>query len=80
MEKSKILANISNLTAEQLFKEIQQGNVTLHEPIDTGNLQPAVRRKIEEYDRVEKAKIQKQLDAKDNEAWNRARGSETQLI
>jgi hypothetical protein len=80
MEKSIILANVPNLTAEQLFNEIQQGNVTLRELIDTGNLPFAVRRKIEEYDRVEKAKIQAQIDAKDNEAWEIARnGSETQL-
>ncbi len=72
MEKTKILANISSLTAEQLFNEILQGHVTLQELMNTGNLSRDVRKEINE--------LLVQFDSKDNEAWERARyGNEVVL-
>lgn len=37
MDKSKIIANLSSLTSEQLFKEITEGNITIDELRRTGN-------------------------------------------
>jgi len=72
MEKSKILANVASMTAEQLFKEIEEGNVTLDELKKTGNLDFGKRNAINNS--------QLQLDSKDDEAWERARyGNEMAL-
>jgi hypothetical protein len=65
MEKDKILRNVVSLTAEQLFEEIQQGNITLLDLQATGNLDVAKRKKI--------ADLQTKIAAKDEEAWERAR-------
>lgn len=37
MEKSKIIANLQSLTAEQIFQEISNGNITIKELQNTGN-------------------------------------------
>ncbi|MCL2283818.1 MAG: hypothetical protein FWC26_10940 [Fibromonadales bacterium] len=71
MERQEILANVSNLTAEQLFEEIKQGNITLDE-LRSNGLDPNVRRRISE--------LQKQNDLRDDEAWECARyGNEATL-
>ena len=72
MEKQKVLANVSNLTAEQLFDEIKIGNVTFDELRETGNLDPVKRNKIKEF--------QTKLDEGDETAWERSRyGNESSL-
>lgn len=72
MEKSKILANVSSMTAEQLFEEIKQGNVTFTEVDNTGELSPAKRKKIKD--------LEAEDEKKDDEAWERARyGNEMML-
>jgi len=67
MDKRKILENIPNLTAEQLFDEIQKNNVSLSEISNTGELDPAKRNVI--------SKLTKQIEINDDEAWERARYS-----
>lgn len=37
MEKTKIIANLQSLTAEQIFQEISKGSITIRELQDTGN-------------------------------------------
>lgn len=72
MDKQKIIANVSSLTAEQLFEEIKQGNVTLAELKLTGNLDAVKRTKIVD--------LQSKLEKKDDDAWERARyGNEMDL-
>lgn len=72
MEKNKILANISSLSAEQLFEEIKRGNITFTEIDNTGDLSPAKRKKIKE--------LETESDNKDDQAWERARyGNESML-
>lgn len=72
MEKSKILANVSSMTAEQLLEEIKQGNVTFGEIDNTGDLSPAKRKKIKD--------LEAEAEKKDDEAWERARyGNEMML-
>jgi len=71
MEKQKILANHDSLTAEQLFEEIKQGNVTLEDLQDEG-VNSEKRKKIIE--------LQKKLDEKDDAYWERVRyGNEAAL-
>jgi hypothetical protein len=65
MEKKIILENIPSLTAEQLFVELEAGNVTLEELIETGYLDVAKKRKI--------TALKQKLDSKDDEAWEVAR-------
>jgi len=65
MDKQKVLANVTNLTAEQLFDEINKDTVTLEELKSTDNLDITKRKKIED--------LQKQADLKEKEAWERAR-------
>lgn len=74
MEESIILANIDSLTAEQLFVEIKEGNITLEKLMRTGDLSVVKRNKI--------SALQRELDVKDEEEWNRARseGNEASLI
>lgn len=72
MDRQRILANVSSLTAEQLFDQIKQQNVTLDDLRATGNLDATKRTKILD--------LQKQLDSEDDEAWERARyGNEIEL-
>ncbi len=72
MDEERILANVENLSAEQLFEFIKGGTVTLPKLINTGKLAPDKRRKI--------SNLQSQLDSKDDEAWERARyGNESDL-
>lgn len=72
MEKHKILANISSLSAEQLLEEIKHGNVSFTEIDNTGDLSPAKRKKIKE--------LEAEAEKKDDEAWERARyGNEMML-
>lgn len=72
MDKQKIVANVSSLTADQLFEEIKQGNITLDELKNTGNLDPSKRKRITD--------LQATLDLKDDEAWERAHyGNEVAL-
>jgi len=72
MDKQKIIANVSSLTAEQIFDEIQQGNVTLAELKLTGNLDAVKRTKIVD--------LQSKLEKEDDDAWERARyGNEMEL-
>ena len=72
MEKSKILANVSSMTAEQLLEEIKQGNVTFGEIDNTGDLSPSKRKKIKD--------LEAEAEKKDDEAWERARyGNEMML-
>lgn len=72
MDKQKIIANVSSLTADQLFYEIKQGNITFPELKETGNLDPTKRKKIED--------LQTQLSSQDDAAWERARyGNEASI-
>jgi len=72
MEKSKILANVASMTAEQLFDEILAGNVTLYELKKTGDLDVTKRNKI--------SALQQKFDSEDNETWERVRyGNESML-
>ena len=61
MEKTKILANVPSLSAEQLLDEIKQGNVTFEEIDNTGELSPVKRKKIKE--------LEAEAEKKDDEAW-----------
>lgn len=65
MIKSIILTNVASMTAEQLFKEVKEGNVTPDELKKTGYLDTVKRNKINT--------LQLQLDSKDDEAWEYAR-------
>lgn len=69
MDRQNILANIENLTAEQLFEEISQGNVTLDELRRTNNLEATKRKAIESL------KVQKGKD--EDNAWNAAQYTES---
>ena len=72
MEKSKILANVSSMTAEQLLEEMKQGNVTFTEIDNTGDLSPVKRRKIKD--------LEAEVEKNDDEAWERSRyGNEMML-
>jgi len=71
MDQQTILANISYLTAERLFNCIRQGIVTLEELQATHNLDAPKRAKIEE--------LQKKLDLKDFEAWDRIKYSTNEM-
>ena len=72
MEKSKILANVVNLTIDQLFNEIRTGNVTLQELIDSTFLSPDKRRKLQDL----LAKVEEQEET----AWQMAQqGGESGL-
>lgn len=67
MDRSVILSNVVNMTAEQLFDKIKSGIVTLDDLMRTGELDIAKRRKIES--------LLNQNDSIDNEDWERARYS-----
>lgn len=72
MEKSTILANVSSLTADQLFIEVRNGNVTLEELRATGELDAGKRVQIKS--------LLSQLATDDDDAWERARyGNEMSL-
>lgn len=72
MDEETILANVASMTAEQLFNEIKDGNVTLDKIKKTGNLDVTKRNKI--------ISLQQQLDSIDNDDWERARyGNELAL-
>jgi len=72
MDEQRILANVTNLTAEQLFDSIKKGIVTLDKLMATGFLDANKRKKI--------AELQIQLDTNDDAAWERARyGNESTL-
>lgn len=73
MERNIILENIANLTAEQLFDEIKEGNITLDELINTGYLDITKRKKI--------ILLQQKLDSIDNNDWELAKyGNESALF
>ena len=73
MEKTKILANVSSLSADQLFDEIYQGNVTFEELDSTGELSQVKRRQLKD--------LISEMDKKDDEAWELARyGNEAMLV
>jgi hypothetical protein len=65
MDRTKILANLPSLTKEQLWDEIQQGNVKLSDLINSGCF-PVT----DERHKWIKTKIV-QLDSKDDEAWQK---------
>jgi hypothetical protein len=67
MERTRILANITSLNAEQLFEEIKEGNVTLKELTETGLFAVTDAR----YKQI--LKWQKEYDSKEDEAWENAR-------
>jgi hypothetical protein len=72
MDKQYIIANIDSLTAGQLFDEIKQGNITLKELRETGNLDATKRTNINN--------LQAHHDSQDNAAWDAARyGNETDI-
>jgi len=73
LERSIILANIDSLTAEQLFTEIKEGNITLEELMQTGDLSVVKRNKI--------TALQRELEGKDEEDWEIAQrgGAEVSL-
>ncbi|MBO7636480.1 MAG: hypothetical protein J6S89_07865 [Paludibacteraceae bacterium] len=72
MEKNKILRNVSSLTAEQLFEEEKQGNVTFKEVDETGELSPAKRRRWRE--------LKEEEERLDDEVWEQAKyGNEEDL-
>ena len=64
MEESIILANIDNLTAEQLFVEIKGGNITMEKLMKTGDLSVIKRNKINS--------LLNELEAKEEADWLRA--------
>lgn len=72
MDEEKILANIVNLSADQLFDAIKKGVVTLDQLIETGDL-----------DRFKKKKILELMEAtiiEDDNAWETASyGNESSL-
>lgn len=72
MDKNKILANVDNLTAGQLFSFIESGIVNLDEIVKTGNLGLDKRRSI--------LALIANLEEKDQAAWNTAcNGNENDL-
>lgn len=72
MGKNYILSHIDDLSAEQLAGEIVQGNVTLEELRNTGNLDATKRNKINS--------LIKAKDDADDKAWEIARyGNESSL-
>lgn len=72
MDEKSILANVANLSAEQLFEEINKGAITLDKLIHSGEL-----------DLFKKKRITELINAnagKDDEAWENARyGNESSL-
>lgn len=73
LERSIILANIDSLTAEQLFTEIKEGNITLEELMQTGDLSVVKRNRI--------TALQRELEGRDEEDWELAQrgGDEVSL-
>ena len=72
MDKKAILDNVQNLTAEQLFKEINYENVTLTELVDTEQLDSFKRKLI--------ISLLKKQESEDDLVWERARnGNELSL-
>jgi hypothetical protein len=72
MDKNRILANVDNLSAAQLFSFIKDGIVTLTEIVSTGNLSLDKRRII--------STLISKLEEEDQEAWDTARiGNENDL-
>ncbi len=72
MDKNRILANVDNLSAEQLFSFVKDGIITLNEIVSTGNLGLDKRRSI--------LTLITNLGEKDQEAWDTARsGNENDL-
>ena len=72
MDKNRILANVDNLSAEQLFSFVKDGILTLNEIVSTGNLSLDKRRII--------LTLITNLEEKDQEAWDTARsGNENNL-
>jgi hypothetical protein len=72
MDKNKILANVDNLTAGQLFSFIESGIVNLDEIVRTGNLGLDKRRSI--------LALIANLEEKDQATWNTAcNGNENDL-
>jgi hypothetical protein len=72
MDKKNILERIEDFSAEQLFDEIRQGNVTLDELKTTNNLDSSKRRAIQN--------LQDKCYQEDDNTWEQARyGNETAL-
>lgn len=72
MEKEDILKNVSNLTADQLFKFISEGSVTLQDLQSTGCLDAVKRKKIND--------LVTNFQKEDNAAWAKASyGNESSL-
>jgi hypothetical protein len=69
MEKSKILANVVSLTADQLFEEIKQGNITLEEL--KGEIDASKRKKIMDLQAI--------FDLNDEEEWNKIKYSTNEM-
>ena len=71
MDEEIILANVSSMTAEQLFTAIKAGNVTLDKLIQTGDLGPGKRSKI-------KASLE-ELGLEDDVAWEKVRYTNNEM-
>lgn len=72
MDKQKVIANISSLTAKQLFDEIKQGKVTLGELKATGNLDFMKRKEI--------IALQAQFYSQDHVVGKRARSNKPVIL
>ena len=72
MEKDTILANVAHLTAEQLFEEIMNGNVTMNELKYTGELAVAKRKKLQD--------LIEELEKEEVKAWDEVRNSGSILL
>jgi hypothetical protein len=70
-DKKKLLKNIENLSAEQLFEYICQGTTTLEELKNTGNLDASKRKTIQN--------LQTARDREDDNAWERCCHNEAEL-
>jgi hypothetical protein len=72
MEKSEILERVDIMTAEELFDEIKEGNVTLIELGETNKLKLTIRNQIRA--------LQQQLDVKDDEVWEVAQDGNERVL
>lgn len=73
MDEEEVLNNISNLSAEQLSDQINNGIVTMSQLMQTGTLDNIKRRKITE--------LQEERQLIEDQAWNKAEfGTEDDLL
>jgi len=72
MDRNTILANVSSLTAEQLFNEVKNNNVSVEDLRNTGELEPSKRTQLNT--------LLRQLESEDDKAWEDAEfGNEIKL-